>query len=316
MDGFRFSTNTFGLKTRADFNGFCQRAEELGYDTIFTADHLGGTAPFQEVVAAAAATRRVRVGTLVINVPFWNPALLAREIATADILTDGRLEVGLGSGHMKWEFDEAGIPWRPFGERARLLAAAIGELSRVFAADGYQQQAALRERFGIPALKPVQRRGFGGHGPPLIVGGTARQVLRTAAETADIVGIAGARQVAGKPPGVFRLLTAAETDDVVRFTRGCAGQRAAAIEWHVLVQMVRVTDDRRAVAAELAAQGSDAMTAEEIGETPYLLIGTVDEIASQLVRSRERYGFSYYTVHAPYMEDFAPVIERVRALAA
>jgi alkanesulfonate monooxygenase SsuD/methylene tetrahydromethanopterin reductase-like flavin-dependent oxidoreductase (luciferase family) len=111
---FRFSTNTYGLTSGADFAGFCRRAEDLGYDTIFAADHLGDAAPFQQAVAAAAATERVRVGTLVINVPFWNVALLAREIATADILTEGRLEVGLGSGHMKWEFDEAGIAWEPY----------------------------------------------------------------------------------------------------------------------------------------------------------------------------------------------------------
>jgi probable F420-dependent oxidoreductase len=215
---------------------------------------------------------------------------------------------------MKWEFDEAGIAWRPYGARAELLEAAIGELGRVFAADGYEQQAALREHFGFPALKPVQRRGFGGYGPPLIVGGTGKRVLRLAAERADIVGVAGVAQAKGQPPGVFRLCTAAETDELVRFARDCAGGRADAIEWHALAQTVRLTDDRRAVLAELAERGSDNMTADEIGETPYLLIGTVDEIAAQLLRNRERYGFTYYTVHAPYLEEFAQVIERVRAL--
>ena len=88
---------------------------------------------------------------------FWNPALLAREIATADILTGGRLEVGLGSGHMKWEFDEAGIPWEPYGARADKLSATISELSRLFAGDGYEQQAELRQRLGFPPLLPLQR---------------------------------------------------------------------------------------------------------------------------------------------------------------
>jgi probable F420-dependent oxidoreductase len=312
---FRFSTNTFGLTSRGDFAGFCRRAEDLGYDTIFAADHLGHAAPFQQAVAAAAATQRVRVGTLVINVPFWNTALLAREIATADILTEGRLEVGLGSGHMKWEFDEAGIEWEPYRERGERLTKSIGELGRIFAADGYEQQAALREHYGIPPLAPVQRQGFGGSGPPLIIGGTGKQVLRTAAETADIVGIAGARQVAGKPPGVFRLCTAAETDDLVRYARHCAGDRADAIEWHILVQLVRITDDRQAVAAEMAGQDGATLTAEEILETPFLLFGTVHEMAAQLVRNRERYGFTYYTVHAPYVDTFAPLIEHVRASA-
>ncbi len=156
------------------------------------------------VVAAAAATQRLRVGTLVVNVPFWNPALLAREIATADILTGGRLEVGLGSGHMKWEFDEAGIPWQPPSARADRLSATIGELSRLFAGEGYEQQAELRQRLGFPPLLPVQHRGFGGHGPPLLVGGSGDLVLRIAAETADVVGIGGLFQIKGQPPGWIR----------------------------------------------------------------------------------------------------------------
>src|SRR5215469_4759553 len=131
---FRFSTNIRGLKSQGEFAAYCRRVEELGYDTLFATDHLGGAAPFQLAVAAANATSRLRVGTLVLNVPFWNPALLAREIATADILTDGRLEVGLGCGHMKWEFDEAGIGWVPAGARADLLSDAIAEVGRIFAA--------------------------------------------------------------------------------------------------------------------------------------------------------------------------------------
>src|SRR3954471_8408323 len=130
----------------------CQHVEELGYDTLFATDHLGGGAPFQLAVAAALATSRLRVGTLVLNAPFWNPALLAREIVTADVLTDGRLEVGLGAGHMKWEFDEAGIAWEPFGARVEGLRALIERLCAEFAADGYPQQQPLREQFGIPAL--------------------------------------------------------------------------------------------------------------------------------------------------------------------
>jgi probable F420-dependent oxidoreductase len=310
-DGFRFSTNIFGLRSGADFTAMCQRVEELGYDTLFAADHLGGGAPFQLAVAAAQATSRLRVGTLVLNAPFWNPALLAREIVTADILTDGRLEVGLGAGHMKWEFDEAGIAWEGFGARTDRMTATIAEVSRIFAAGGYAQRRAMEEHFGLKPLLPVQLRGFGGYGPPLLVAGTGERVLRTAATYADIVGIAGTRQVAGQPPGTFRLCTAAEADDLVAFARSCAGPRA--VEWQVLVQLVRVTDDRRAVAAELAEQFGPGMSAADILQTPFLLIGTVDEIAAQVIAGRERYGFTYYTVHGPYAEEFAPVIERVRA---
>jgi probable F420-dependent oxidoreductase len=291
----------------------CQHVEELGYDTLFATDHLGGGAPFQLAVAAAQATSRLRVGTLVLNAPFWNPALLAREIITADVLTDGRLEVGLGAGHMKWEFDEAGIAWEGFGARTDRMTATIAEISRIFAAGGYAQRRALEEHFGLKPLLPVQLRGFGGYGPPLLVAGTGERVLRTAATYADIVGIAGTRQVAGQPPGTFRLCTAAETDDLVAFARSCAGPRA--IEWQVLVQLVRVTDNRRAAAGELAEQYGPGMSPDDILQTPFLLIGSVDEIAAQVLASRERYGFTYYTVHGPFAESFAPVIERVRASA-
>jgi probable F420-dependent oxidoreductase len=312
-DGFRFSTNIFGLRSGADFTAMCQHVEELGYDTLFATDHLGGGAPFQLAVAAARATSRLRVGTLVLNAPFWNPALLAREIVTADVLTDGRLEVGLGAGHMKWEFDEAGIAWEGFGTRTDRMTVTIAEISRIFAAGGYPQRRALEEHFGLKPLLPVQLRGFGGYGPPLLVAGTGDRVLRTAAAYADIVGIAGTRQVAGQPPGTFRLCTAAEADERVAFARSCAGPRA--VEWQVLVQLVRVTDDRRAVAEELAEQYGPGMSPLDLLQTPFLLIGTVDEIAAQVLAGRERYGFTYYTVHGPFAEAFAPVIERVRATA-
>src|SRR3984957_20804893 len=121
MRDFRFSFNIFGITTRQAFVEECQEAGGYGYDAVFSADHLGIPAPFPLLIAAADATRRLRVVTLVLNVPCWNPALLAREIATTDILTDGRLELGLGSGHMKWEFDQARIDWRPAPGRAGQL---------------------------------------------------------------------------------------------------------------------------------------------------------------------------------------------------
>jgi probable F420-dependent oxidoreductase len=312
--GFRFSTNFFGLSSRADFTAFCRRAEELGYDTLFAADHLGSSAPFQMVVGAAGVTSRLRLGTLVLNVPFWNPALLAREIVTADVLTEGRLEVGLGSGHMKWEFDEAGIPFDGFGKRADMLEVAIKEIGRIFAAGGYGQRRALEEHYGLTPVLPVQKSGFGGYGPPLLVGGTGDRILSIAARHADIAAVAGTKQASGKPPGTFRLCTAQETDDRVAFTRAAAGSRAGDLEWQVLIQFVKATDDRRAVAEELAREDDETMTVEEVMETPYVLFGTVDEMAAQVLRNRDRYGFTYYTVHGPFAEEFAPVIERVRSL--
>jgi probable F420-dependent oxidoreductase len=316
MADFRFSFNVSDIGSGEEFAETCRRAEAYGYDTVFAADHLGAEAPFPTLVAAAAATERMRVGTLVLNAAFWNPALLAREVITTDQLTGGRLELGLGAGHMKWEFDAAGIPWEPFGARADRLEATVRELGRLFAADRYPQRTETREAFGLRVPRPVQRHGFDGAGPPLLVGGTGDRILRIAADHADIIGVAGVYQVKGRPPGTFRLGTAEDAAERVRYARACAGERADAVEWQVLIQLVLPADDRHAAAERLVERYGETMTVEELLDTPFVLIGTEEEMAAQILRDRERFGFTYYTVHGPYMDAFAPVLERVRALAA
>ncbi|MBA9006748.1 MULTISPECIES: LLM class F420-dependent oxidoreductase [Thermomonospora] len=312
MRDFRFGFNFLDVPERDEFVARCRRAESLGYDTVLLPDHLGGPAPFPALVAAADATERLRVGTLVLNVCFWNPHLLAREVVTADRVTGGRLELGLGAGHMKWEFDAAGLPWEPFGARVERMERTIEELGRLFAGSGYEQRRAAAEEFGLAEAKPVQRHGFDGSGPPLLVGGTGERVLRVAARHADIVAYGGAVQIKGRPPGTFRICTAEEADERVRFVRGLLGERAGEVEFSVLVQAVLVTGDRRATAEQVAAERLPMMTAEELLESPFVLIGTHEQIAGQLVERRERYGFSYVTAHGPYMEALGPVIERLR----
>lgn len=312
MHEFRFSHNIFGIASRERLIERCRRSENAGYDAVYAADHLGTASPFPLLVAVAAATERLRVGTLVLNVGFWNPALLAREVATADVLTDGRLELGLGAGHMKWEFDEAGIAWSPYDDRVDRLAATVDALHQQFRREGYPEQAALHEEFGMPVLRPLQRIGFDGAGPPLLVGGTGERVLDLAARKADTVGVAGAVQLPGRPPGTFRIATAAETDARVRVARDRTAGRAAEPEWQILVQAVVVTDDRASAAAELARRFGGIMAADELLDTPFVLLGTVEEIAGQVRAHRERFGFTHYTVHAPFADAFAPVIRHLR----
>ena len=138
----------------------------------------------------------------------------------------------------------------------------------------------MREEFGVPVLRPVQRRGFGGHGPPLIVGGTGDRVLQAAAAHADIVSVAGAFQIKGRPPGTMRIGTDTEAQQRVRYARECAGDRAARIEWHALIQAVVQTDYRRSAAAALARRFGN-MTPDEILATLFAFIGTVEQMAEQ-----------------------------------
>ena len=297
MREFRFGFNLRTIHTRDSLSAKCRAAEKYGYDVVLLPDHLGRNlpAPFPMLVAAADATERLRVGTLVLNVGFWNPSLLAREAATTDQLTGGRLELGLGAGHMKSEFDAAGIPWQPFGERTERLASTIDALDGLFADEQAGYETVQRPR------------------PPLLIAGTGERVLRLAAERADIVGFGGILQAAGRPPGTFRIATATEVEERVRFFREQAGARVEEIESNILVQRVEVTDDRRAAAERFLAQYGPGLTVEEVLDAPVLLIGSVPQIVDQLRERRERFGFSYICVHEPYMEVMAPIVEALHA---
>ena len=165
---------------------------------------------------------------------------------------------------------------------------------------------------GRERLAPVQHTGLNGTGPPLIVGGTGDRILALAARRANTVAIGGVMQAPGRPPGTFALQTAAQAEDRVAYVRAQAGDRAGDIELHALVQSVMVTQDRRATAAKIAAEDDLSLSPDEVLDTPFLLFGTVPEMAAQLRERRERFGFSYLTVHEPSMAALAPVIELLR----
>jgi probable F420-dependent oxidoreductase len=252
-------------------------------------DHLGTGrfAPFPVLAMAAAVTERPRLGTLVSNVPFYNLALFAREASTTAALLGGRLDLGLGAGHMKAEFDAAGLPWHQAPERIAHLGESLGHLRRHFAEEGLDH-------------------------PRLLVAGNSDGVLGLAAEHADVVGFAGLRQQPGKPPGTFKLDNAEAVDERVAYFRSRRGGRE--VEYNMLVQHVVVTGDRRAAAEEWheLTERSAVADADELLDAPQLLLGTVEEIAGQLVARRERYGFSYITVFEPALETFAPVIRELQ----
>lgn len=286
---FRFGITMVTPADGVEWRTRCRRAEELGYDVIQVPDHLGMVAPFPALIAAAEATERPRVGTFVLNAAFWNPALLAREIATADALTGGRLEIGLGTGYVKEEHDRAGLEFLPPGRRVDRLRSTVDEIERLLADDGH-------------APRPVQRPR-----PPLLLGGNGDRLLRLAAERADVVGFTGARTGDGGP-GV---LTAGEMDERVAAYHGFAAGRAEPAELNLLIQVVAVTDDRQAAVESLLPLVPPLGT-EDVLELPVLAVGTVRQIADQLRARRERYGFSYLTVLDPSMEAFGQVIRELR----
>jgi probable F420-dependent oxidoreductase len=290
---FRFGVSLTVPAPAEEWRAKCRRAEELGYDVILVPDHLGMVAPFPALVAAAGVTERVRLGTFVLNAAFWNPALLAREIATTDALTGGRLEVGLGTGYVAAEHTSAGLPFGTPGERVDRLRRTVEELRKLLDSPGHRPRPAQEPRV------------------PLMIGGNGDRVLRLAAGHADIVAFTGARSVPGSATGRLAPVTPGELDERVARYRDLAAGRAEPAELNLLIQAVAVTDDREAVARSLAERLPGA-TVEQVLDLPLLLAGPLDRIVGQVLAQRERYGFSYLTVLEPWMEAFAPVVAELR----
>ncbi|MQY37162.1 F420-dependent glucose-6-phosphate dehydrogenase [Streptomyces sp. RB17] len=291
---FRFGVNLLTPAPAAEWRAKCRRAEELGYDVILVPDHLGMPAPFPALVAAAEATRRPRLGTFVLNAGFYNPALLAREVATTDALTGGRLELGLGTGYVPAEHETAGLPYGSPRERVDHLRCTVEELDRLLGSEAHEPH-------------PVQSR------VPLLIGANGDRMLRLTAEHADIAAFTGARP--GSAPGSLEPLSAEELDERVARYQVLAQERAEAAELNLLIQLVAVTDDPEPVLKPLLERQSQ-LALDAALALPIVLAGPLEDIVARVRAQRERFGFSYLTVLEPYMEAFAPVMERLRAESA
>jgi probable F420-dependent oxidoreductase len=313
MDGdvkrpFRFGVSVRSATGAKDWRAKARRAQAAGFDTLLIADHLveGMHAPLAPLVVVAEATDRLRVGTFVLNNDFRHPVVLAREAATVDLLTDGRLELGLGAGHMKFEYEEAGLRFDPPGVRVARMAESVEIIRRLL--DG-EEVTFGGEHYDIRGHRcfPVPARHV-----PLLVGGNGRRVLETAARQADIVGFTGFSQVEGEPRVNPSHFTDERLGVQIEWIRAAAGDRFAQLELNTLVQGITVTDDRHAAAA--AVQGLvPSLTVDDILSSPYSLIGTAQEIADQMLDRRNRLGISYLTVFEKDLDQMADVIALIRA---
>ncbi|MEY9908305.1 putative F420-dependent oxidoreductase [Catenulispora sp. MAP12-49] len=290
---YRFGVNMITPSDAGAWREKCRRAEAIGFDVITVADHLGMPAPFPALVAAAEATERLRLGTFTLNAGFFNPTLLAREVATTDQLTGGRLELGLGTGYVRAEHDTAGLPFGTPGRRVAHLRRTVEELERLAQAEDFTPN---------PIQKPR---------PPLLIGGNGDRVLELAARHADIVAFTGAGFDPADLTGTPRAISAEQLDERVAAYRTFAADRAEPAELNLLIQMVTPAPDRRAAIRPHLDQ-IPHLTEDQVLDLPILLIGTTEQMAEQIRAQRERYGFTYLTVLEPWMEAFAPVMEALR----
>ncbi|WP_051173905.1 LLM class F420-dependent oxidoreductase [Amycolatopsis orientalis] len=288
---FKFGVNMIVPESRAAWVGKCRKAEDLGFDVVGAADHLGMAPPFPALVLAAEVTERVRLNTFVINTAFYNPVLLARDVTGTDQFTEGRLELGLGAGYVKSEFEAAGLEFPRAGRRVDHLEHTIKELKRLYADEAHKPET---------VQKP---------GPPLMIAGRGDRLLGLAAEHADIIGFTGTKAV---PDG--GALAPDDADGIaerVDFVRGKLNGRD--VELNLLPHFVAVVEDRQKGLENLRELVKGQLSVDQLAVLPTALVGTHEQIAEQFLAHRERYGFSYFTVLEHNMEALAPVIELLRA---
>jgi probable F420-dependent oxidoreductase len=280
-----------------------RRLEAAGYSTFLAPDHLNeqfGAIP--ALTAAALATTTLRLGTLVLSNDFRHPVILAKDAATLDLLSGGRLELGLGAGWKRSEYEQAGIPFdagpvrlQRLEESLQLLKALFGDAPATFRGAFY----AVTDLNGEP--KPAQRP----H-PPLLSGGGGKQALGVAARQADIVSLIPRSGPRGPE---WATATEAATEEKLAWVREAAGDRFPHLELCATIFALTITDDRRGALAPWTSRFG--LTDEEILASPNIVIGSEAEIGDQLLQRRERFGLSYFVVPEVFADAFAPVVKRL-----
>jgi probable F420-dependent oxidoreductase len=290
-----------------------RRAESMGFDALVMPDHLlDQHAPVPALATVAAATEKLRIGTFVLNVGLRHPAVLAQDLASLDVLSGGRLEIGIGAGWNRPEHDAVGLPFDPLPTRLARLREALVVLKGCFAAGTFSfagEHYTITSHDGRP--KPVQQP----H-PPVFLGGGGRRLLTLAAQEADIVGLAPRLITSGTGPAADpRSLTAAATEEKVGWIRAAAGDRFDRLELNCYPTggPVVITNNPRAEAAQRADQMRQRtgveITVEEVLESPHVFIGSVDDLTHKILELRERFGIS--SIMTGDIDEMAGVVERL-----
>jgi probable F420-dependent oxidoreductase len=282
---FRFGIALTAVGSRSAWLAKVRAAADLGYDVLHVPDHMGLSAPFPALVAAAEASSTMRLGTFVLNAGLYHPWVLARDVADTCRLTDGRFELGLGTGYLEHEFAAAGLPFGSGASRLRVLGETLRQ---------------VRERLAAEPDRPA---------PPILLAGAGRRLLELAAREADIIGFS--LQAALPPSAAAPAVISAEQALAGRIAlvRAAAGDRFPALELNLIVGAAG--RDR----AELdlgIARAATGLPDDQLLGLPSVLCGPERELADRLLRYREELGITYYGVLEPHMAAFARIIPLLR----
>jgi probable F420-dependent oxidoreductase len=285
---FRFGAQVADAKPGRALAELARKLEDGGYSTLFVPDHFDDqVAPIPAMTWAAAATTELRVGSLVLDNDFRHPVVLAKEAATLDLLSDGRLELGIGAGWMRTDYETSGIAFERAGVRIDRLEEAVTVIKGVLSGESFSFEGThytIKELTGTP--KPVQQP----H-PPILIGAGAKRMLAFAARQADIISVNFDLSPGAVNADMVMTGTAQLTAQKIDVIREAAGDRFDDIELSVTVFMGALHDDREQLAEMVA--GSFGQPPEVVLESPHFCAGTEDQIVEQLQQRRERFGFNY-----------------------
>ena len=303
---FRFAVQTSFAPDGKTWRDRAGQVEDLGYSTLYIPDHFGEQfGPLVALTVAAEATERLNVGSLVFDNDYRHPLVLAKELATLDLLSEGRLEVGLGAGWMKSDYDESGMPYDSPGTRIDRMVEGLAVMRGLWSQPTFSFSG---EHYTVTNAQGMPRPHSQPH-PKILIGGGGKKVLSIAAREADIVGVNPDLRSGAVDHNTAASSLADRYRERIGWIREAAGDRFDDIELQVLTFFVSVGADPQETAATIAPLfGVDAEAALEI---PLALVGSVDTICETLQQRREEYGISYIVVHDPEMAAFGEVVARL-----
>lgn len=302
---FRFAVQAKNAQTRSDWVEQAKMVEDLGYSTLTLPDHFDGQlSPTVALMCAADATTTLKVGALVWCNDYRHPVVFASEMASLDILSEGRLELGIGAGWMKSDYDAAGMTYDRPGIRIERMVESVEIMKGLFADGSFTYSG---DHYNISDLdlqpKPIQRP------MPFLMGGGGPRFLRLAGRHANIVGINPNLKAGVIDADTVKDATAERYLEKISWVKEGAGDRFDDVELQVRTFIVIHTDDRQGKAEEMGP--GMGLSAEDALASPLALVGNPEQMAQDLIERREKYGFSYITVGAESIEPFAPVVAQL-----
>ena len=303
---FTFGMQLTGAPDGPSWLALARRAEALGYGTVSLPDHFNEQfAPFSALGAVAAVTERVRLSMGVLVNDFRHPVVLAKEAATLDVVSGGRLDLGLGAGWLQEEFAAAGIAFDPAGARIERLGEAVRIVRALLRGERVTHTGRWYTIDGVTGFPRAAQQ----PAPPILLGGGGRSMLTLAGREADIVSVVTANAGRRAGAGLGRDATVERAYVKVGWVQAAAGDRFADLVLHTRVSVAAITDDAGGRAAEQAP--AHDLSVEEFLASPHVLVGTLPELVDKLERLRDELGFSSFTLSHGAMEDLAPLVDRL-----